>query len=53
MWLVGKVDNTKILLVENDSYRLSILEALLISKIQPYINKQLKLTHRTLKLLNN
>ena len=33
------VNNTKILRIENDSYRLSILEALLIRRVQPSINK--------------
>ena len=47
------VSNTKILRFENDPYRLSILEALLIRKMQPSINKQLASSHRTLKLFKN
>ena len=38
--------------IENDTYHLSILEALIISKLQPSIIKQLTSTHRTLKLFN-
>ena len=47
------VNNTNILPIENDPYRLSILEALLIHKTQPSINKQLASTHRTLKLFTS
>ena len=47
------VNNTKILRIENDTYHLSSLEALLIRKLQPSINKQLTSTHHTLKLFNN
>ena len=46
------VDNTKIIRTERDTYRLSILESLLIKKVKPNINNQMRGTHRTLKLFS-
>ena len=46
------VENTKILRVENDAYRLQILEALLIYQRNPSLNKQHTGMSRTLKLYN-
>ena len=43
------VDNTKIIQTEHDTYRLSILESLLIKKVKPNINNQMTGTHRKLK----
>ena len=45
------INNTKILRIENDPYRLSILEALLIRKMKP--SKQFASTYRTLKLFTS
>ena len=47
------VNDTRRLRIENHSYRLSILEALLIRKMPHSINQQLASTHRTFKLLTS
>ena len=46
------VDNIKIIRTERYTYRLSILESILIKKVKPNINNQMTGTHRTLKLLS-
>ena len=46
------VNNTKIIWIERDTYRLSILESLLIKKVEPNINNQMTGPHKTLKLFS-